>query len=150
MFLIPVLTNEIEKVIRTEIVYNESAVLKKARTKSAPLEFYLSGDRGRGFDPENAYNLYLQQKLKSLFNKWEAETAYFSSVDMILKNDSYNQIVSYGDRMIQPILSQLEIEPSYLVWALNWITKSKISDKALNIEEASKLWVKWGKDHNFI
>lgn len=78
-----------------------------------------------------------------LVTQWERETICLSSLPAIIKNPNFKAIVNMGKRATPFILDYISQKPSTLVWALNIIYNSKISDNPkLTIPEACKLWVK--------
>lgn len=78
-----------------------------------------------------------------LVSQWEAETIFLSSLPAIIENPNFKAIVSMGKSATPFILDYISHKPSTLVWALNLIYKTKISNNPrLTIPEACKLWVK--------
>ncbi len=82
-----------------------------------------------------------------LFNQlvaqWESETIFLSSLPAIIDNPNFKAIVNMGKSATPFILDYISQKPSTLVWALNLIYNTKISDNLkLTIPEACKLWVK--------
>ena len=67
---------------------------------------------------------------------------------MIVEDENFQGILNLGELTIPLILNKIEKEPSQLVWALNIITKKKISNKSMiSISDSCKLWVKYGKQN---
>lgn len=90
----------------------------------------------------------VQYKFSELYNKWYANTMFYSNPKMIIEDENFQGIISLGEQVIPSILIKIEEEPSQLVWALNIITKRKISKNSmLTISEACKSWVKFGKQN---
>lgn len=78
-----------------------------------------------------------------LVSQWENETIFLSSLPAIIDNPNFKAIVSMGESATPFILDYISQKPSTLVWALNLIYKTKISDNPkLTIPEACKLWLK--------
>ena len=74
---------------------------------------------------------------------WEQRTMFSSSVTTIVNDKDFQSIVNMGFIAVPFIKEELERKPSVLVWALNFIYGTKISDKPnLTISEACKLWIK--------
>lgn len=74
---------------------------------------------------------------------WEQRTLFSSSVTTIVNDKDFQSIVNMGFIAVPFIKEELERKPSVLVWALNFIYGTKISDKPnLTISEACKLWIK--------
>ena len=91
----------------------------------------------------------VQFKFSELYKKWYANTMFYSNPKMIIEDENFQGIISLGEQAIPSILIKIEEEPSQLVWALNIITKRKISkNSVLTISEACKSWVKFGKQSN--
>ena len=94
---------------------------------------------------DNDNSLFYSNKLRfnSHYEKWMQETGYLSSVNAIVEHPDFQSIVAMQYAVVPFIVEEIERNPSNLVWALNFIYKRKISDKAnLTISEACKLWVK--------
>ena len=92
----------------------------------------------------------LKNEIHELNNKWFNATALLSSTERIRNNEYYKKIIAKGDAAIPIILEEIYYNPSQLVWALNDITKQKITDQPVNIIEACNLWVKWGVENKLI
>lgn len=74
---------------------------------------------------------------------WEQKTVFSSSVATIVNDEDFQAIVGMGIVAVPFIKEEIERKPSVLVWALNYIYGSKISDKPdLTITEACNLWIK--------
>lgn len=92
----------------------------------------------------NSYNhLILGFKFQGHLNNWKSKTMFFSSVDEIINDVDFQIIVEMGRSVVPLILSEIDKNPSLLVWALNIIYDKKISQNPnTTIEEACKLWIK--------
>lgn len=78
-----------------------------------------------------------------LVSQWETETIFLSSLPAIIENPNFKAIVNMGENATPFILDYISQKPSTLVWALNLIYNTKISNNPkLTIPEACKLWVK--------
>lgn len=85
----------------------------------------------------------LQAKFRLLYQTWREKTAFMSSPRSIIENPEFQGIVSMGRDAVPFIIEEISAEPSQLVWALNCIYQSKISNNPnLTITDACKLWVK--------
>lgn len=93
---------------------------------------------------ENNYSyLFINTLFQDLLKKWELDTRFSSSAREIIENQNFQHIVSLGKPIVPLIISEIEEKPSTLVWALNMIFETKISDKPnTTIKDACKLWVK--------
>ncbi len=89
-------------------------------------------------------------KITELNSKWQKETALMSDINQVLENRNFKEIVDIGKDAIPVILNEIDINPGPLVWALNIITKSKISENPIPLEESCKLWVLWGESEKII
>lgn len=78
-----------------------------------------------------------------LVSQWEQETIFLSSLPAIINNPNFKAIVNMGEMATPYILNYISQKPSTLVWALNIIYNTKISENPkLTIPEACKLWVR--------
>lgn len=94
-------------------------------------------------DENNYSHIFINTLFKDLLRKWKEDTVYSSSAREIIENQNFQHIVSLGEPIVPLIISEIKERPSTLVWALNIIFKTKISEKPnTTIKDACKLWVK--------
>lgn len=87
--------------------------------------------------------LLLRNKFKSLKEAWEENVMYSSSITEITEDKNFKEIVKMGPSVVPFIMSEIEQEPSNLVWALNLIAGAKLtSNRRITITEACAIWVK--------
>lgn len=87
--------------------------------------------------------ILLRSNFQDYLTRWEKRAKVYSSVQQIIRNKDFQNIVSMGDRVVPLIITELERKPSFLVWALNLIFDKKITNNPnTTVEEACKLWVK--------
>ena len=115
--------------------------------KSSMFDTMLSDSRAQAYitavDDFSDNNLFLRDRFNVLYNQWYKDTEFLSSVDPIVNHPAFNAIVRMGKDAVPYILDKIDKEPSPLVWTLNLIFKSKISnDSRLTVSEACRLWVK--------
>lgn len=114
------------------------------------------GDEYFDIPSKNRDAMYYSNRIKinELIEKWVKETFLLSDVNQIISNDNFKKIIELGTlypkSTIQIILDRIDFEPSPIVWALNEITKTKISQEPISIEEACRMWVNWGYDKNIL
>lgn len=91
----------------------------------------------------NNFYIIAEIQFREYLNKWEKETRFSSSAYDIIENQYFKKIISMKEIAVPFIVEELKIKPSLLVWALNFIFDSKITDNPnVTVDEASKLWVK--------
>jgi hypothetical protein len=94
----------------------------------------------------NYGNLIYKFRFKKHFDTWINNIKFLSSPNQIIEDPNFKNIVDMGSFAVPFIMEQIEKEPSYLVWALNFIYGFKISDNSLTtIPEACKAWLKYLK-----
>jgi hypothetical protein len=87
--------------------------------------------------------VYLKEKFLNLKDEWQLRTMFSSSIIDIVEDQSFQQIISMGQKAIPFIIDEIEARPSSLVWALNIIYKAKLkSSSRQTVSEACKAWVK--------
>jgi hypothetical protein len=93
---------------------------------------------------ENIYSgIILKHNFDEYLAKWEKNTMFYSFSNQIIKDPYFRKIVLMGENVVPLIVDEIRNKPSTLVWALNIIYNTKISNKPeTTIEEACKLWVK--------
>lgn len=80
---------------------------------------------------------------ENLLASWKENTRFSSSIASIIEQSDFRAIVAMGDKAVPFIGAAIDTEPSTLVWALNLIFGTKITDKPdVTINEACKLWVR--------
>lgn len=87
-----------------------------------------------------------------LKEKWEAETAFFSSVSDIVMHPAYQQIIGMGPAAIPFILREMSVKQGQWFWALKSITNEdpvKSEHRGI-VAEMSRAWLQWGKKRGFI
>lgn len=73
---------------------------------------------------------------------WKMETMFASSPEEIIGNEYFKAIVDMGTVAVPFIAEELKRKPSHLVWALNAIYGTKISDDPqTTISKACELWL---------
>ena len=84
-----------------------------------------------------------RRKFYNYYTSWTEKTRFVSSVSAIIDNPDFQAIIAMGQRAVPYIVEEISAKPSILVWALNMIYKSKITDNPkATISDACKLWVK--------
>lgn len=93
---------------------------------------------------ESSYSdLLIKFKFQDLLKSWQSETLFLSSPKEIIENENFKKIVKLGKPAVPYIIEELKEDPTYLVWALNFIYDIKVSNNPnTTIPEAAKLWVK--------
>jgi len=134
---------------KTEFRFNESQVKKGLlKMNNSVLDYFTREKFNDKYD--NAYNLLSKIKLKEFIVSLNNETTYSSSPDDVLQNLNFKEIVKLGKDAIPFILEEIQNKPSSLIWALNLITGRRITEKKVSVEEASRLWINWGKQIKLI
>lgn len=115
--------------------------------KSSMFDTVLSDSRAQEYitsvDDFSDNSLFLRERFNVLYDRWYKDTEFLSSVGSIINHPAFNAIVGMGKDAVPYILDKIDKEPSPLVWALNLIFKSKVSnDSRLTVSDACKLWVK--------
>jgi hypothetical protein len=87
-----------------------------------------------------------------LKEKWDAETAFLSSVSDIVMHPAYQQIIGMGPAAIPFILREMSVKQGQWFWALKSITNEdpvKSEHRGI-VAEMSRAWLQWGKKRGFI
>ena len=87
-----------------------------------------------------------------LKEKWEAETAFLSSVSDIVMHPAYQQIIGMGPVSIPLILREMSIKQGQWFWALKSIANEdpvKPEHRGI-VAEMSRVWLQWGKERGYI
>jgi len=122
---------------KTELLFSESKVIKDNYFNIAKATIVAQHEL-------NIISAEFQKiKFEEYYNKWNINTMFYSNPKMIIEDENFQNILNMGEQVIPLIIQKIKTEPSQLVWALNIITKKKISKNSITtIEDACKLWVK--------
>ncbi len=94
-------------------------------------------------DSENFLAYVPRLRFQSLYEQWQSNTRFMSSVGDIVEDEAFKAIVAMGEMAVPYIVEEINNTPSTLVWALNFIYQKKISNKPdITVLEACKLWVR--------
>jgi hypothetical protein len=98
-----------------------------------------------------ACGVTLEQKFRSLKEKWRSETGHRSSISDISSHPSYREIVAMGEAAIPMILQTLSIEPDHWFTALWEITSANPinEDVAGDIDGMKDAWLAWGRANGY-
>lgn len=129
-------------VIRTELLFSESDIIDSNYLRSAM----------KSIASEHSFNIssnhFVKVKFEELYKKWSDNTMFLSNPKAIIEDQNFQGIINMGEHAVPLILSKIEVEPSQLVWALNIITKKKVSNSSsISISDSCKRWVKLGKQN---
>ena len=93
----------------------------------------------------------ISTRFKRLTAKWEAETRFTSSLDEVVQNSAYQEIIRMRDDVVPLILADLAKSPKPWFYALRQITKADPipKDAAGNMKKMTAAWLKWGRKHKF-
>jgi len=93
---------------------------------------------------ENVYtDIVRRNNFEEYLAQWKKNTMFYSFSNQIIQDPYFQKIIAMGENAVPLIIAEIKNRPSTLVWALNIIYDTKISDKpGITIEEACKLWVK--------
>ena len=124
-------------IAKTELLFSESKVIKDNYFDIAKATIVAQHEL-------NITSAQFQKiKFEEYYNKWNINTMFYSNPKMIIEDENFQNILNMGEQVIPLIIQKIKTEPSQLVWALNIITKKKISKNSITtIEDACKLWVK--------
>ena len=93
---------------------------------------------------ENDYaSMILRSHFEEYLMQWKKNTMFYSFSNQIIQDPYFQKILAMGKKAVPFIVAEIKNEPSTLVWALNIIYDTKISNiPETTIEEACRLWVK--------
>lgn len=83
------------------------------------------------------------QRFTRLSEQWQRETE-FGSVNDIMLNPAYQQIIGMGTPAIPYILRALKHAPDHWFWALYAITGQDPASESQTFESATAAWLDWG------
>ncbi len=89
----------------------------------------------------------LASQFRDLAETWRLVTAFTSSLDEIVMNPAYQQIIGLGPEVIPLILHELRREPNQWFWALSALTGAdpvNATDRG-DLDRMTEAWIEWGK-----
>lgn len=92
------------------------------------------------------------ERFQRLARAWKNETRYLSSLEEIVLNRAYQQIIGMGDPAVPLILRELEREPDHWYWALSAITgyEPDLPEESANVETMATAWLEWGRGRGLV
>lgn len=91
-------------------------------------------------------------KLEELYQLWEKDTVFVSSITQILQSPFFEMIVNLGYPAVPAILRRLQTRHNFLFEALGRITGENPILPAHKgyIDKMCEDWIKWGKQKGYI
>jgi len=91
----------------------------------------------------------IEQKFRGLARQWKEETRFVSSVQDMVSNAAYLQIIAMGKDALPLLLNELRREPDHWFVALQAITGlNPISESARgDVRAMARSWLEWGERH---
>lgn len=96
---------------------------------------------------------YIQRfvKFMDLAETWKRSTAFYSSLDQIVTDPAYLQIIKMGRPMIPILLSEMKKQPDYWFTALKSITRADpvLNKHRGNLKKMAEDWINWGEKEGY-
>jgi len=99
---------------------------------------------------EKSHIAELEKEFHKLVRQWEDETSFHSSLGEIFTNEAYQRIMAMGRDALPWIFSELQRRPRHWFYALEKIVGHDVAAGAENFGKARAVWLKWGRDKNYI
>ncbi len=93
-----------------------------------------------------------KQRFKELVKIWTEETAFLSSLTMMVEHPAYQEIIAMGKEAVPWILNELKESPNFWFYALYTITGEDPMPPEIHgkIEEMTQAWLEWGKNKGLV
>ncbi|MGH7686288.1 MAG: hypothetical protein ACREN2_05665 [Candidatus Dormibacteria bacterium] len=85
-----------------------------------------------------------------LATQWEQETLTAPSLERIVLNRAYQQIIGLGQDAIPLILGRLRESVGHWTWALTAISREDAAAGEETLEGARRAWLRWGQRMGYI
>jgi len=98
-------------------------------------------------DPE-----LLRSVFQGLLKHWKGGTSAMSSTETMKQHPAYTAIISWGERAIPLLLSEMENNATRLMPALRQLTGENPippEDRG-NVAQMREHWLRWGREHGYI
>ena len=92
------------------------------------------------------------QRFRELADRWKADIYYVSSMSKIVDHPAYQEIIEMGAKALPLIFHELAKNPDWWFTALEAIveTPPALDGSEVNLQEATRVWVEWGKSEGYI
>mgnify|MGYP003125001977 CR=1 FL=1 len=83
----------------------------------------------------------------AVLRRWQSETAFVSDPDAKTRHKSFEALVGLAEHVTPLIISELQQEPSLLVWVLEdaFGERPYSDDQVGDIEAMSNAWIAWAE-----
>ncbi len=98
----------------------------------------------------SVHTLQIVQDFNERAERWRRETSFQSSLAAKFMHEDYQTIMAMGTPAIPLILNRLKTAHEHWFWALRHLARRDIAEGADNPVDATKAWLKWGKDKGYI
>jgi len=92
----------------------------------------------------------LPARFNALATQWRAETSYLSSVQNIVTDRAYQQIIGIGPPALPLLLRELRDRPAFWFWALTAIAGEDPANGNPSFTGARTAWLDWGLKRGLI
>ena len=102
--------------------------------------------------PVLAKPVSLEERFRSLAERWRRETGMLSSTTRIVTNPAYRQIIELGPKVIPLILGELRQRPDHWFWALTLLSGEDPVPRENwgDVRCMAAAWLAWGRENCFI
>lgn len=88
----------------------------------------------------------LEREFNRRAQRWETESAIYSSPGAKLSHKDYKAIIRMGQPVVPLILKRMETSHSDWLWALERIVESENPANGINdFDSAVEAWLEWGR-----
>ena len=128
------------------IVRRIDEVYREDRRAGVPVHELMRGPEGI---PDPVLWIHPEKRFRQLAGRWRAETGHHSSLDKIVGNSAYKEIVRMGWAAVPLLLDELAgPEPDLWGPALSAITGAQPvpQEAAGRLDEIAGAWIRWARD----
>jgi hypothetical protein len=104
------------------------------------------------FEPISRQEADPSVRFLMLKDRWEAETAFLSSITHIAMHPAYQEIIGMGLPAVPLILAEMERKPGHWFWALRAMTgiDPTLPEDRGNVRRMTKSWLLWGRERGYL
>ena len=101
---------------------------------------------------DTTLSVEIEDRFRQLKADWKSKTRYMSNSAQMATVWPYQQIIGMGRPALPLILRELERETDHWFWALEAISGENPvpAEHAGQVENMSKAWIAWGRQHGLI
>lgn len=131
---------------RGDLARHARAMVESARVLSSVIDQVSD----QVLSDSHGHRLAFAHRFRELVDEWKQRTVLESSLTRMILDTGYQKIIGMGPPVLPLLLSELEREPDHWFWALTAITDEDPAADAETLEDATEVWLEWGRVRGYL